>query len=183
MFVDKLTAQSPCEELLPLTVGAVSVSELDPGAVHSISAFKGQEKAVSEAMKAAHGVTFPAPNRAVGKAGVRAVWFGHGQAMLMGPRPDPAVFEHAAITDQSDAWAVVRLEGDRAEDVLARLVPVDLRVQHFKRGYTARTLLFHMSASVTRISDKAFQIMVFRSMAGSLVHDLKRAMEGVAARG
>ncbi len=183
MYVDKLIAQTLCDGLLPLTIGTVSVTEVDPGAIHAVSAFQGQAKSLSEAMKAAHGMALPAPNRATGKSGARAVWFGPGQVMLIGSTPDPLLSAHAAVVDQSDAWAVVRLEGDGAEDVLARLVPVDLRPQQFKRGHTARTLLFHMTASITRVGEKAFQIMVFRSMATSLVHDLQRAMEGVATRG
>ncbi|MDA7967167.1 sarcosine oxidase subunit gamma [Ruegeria sp.] len=181
--MDNLIAKSPCDGLLPLTVGTVTLSEEDAGEVHSLAPFKGQDKALSEAMKTAHGMAFPAANRATGKAGARAVWFGPAQAMLMGPAPDAALADHAAIVDQSDAWAIVRLEGDAAEAVLARLVPLDLRVAQFKRGHTARSLLFHMTASITRVGENAFQIMVFRSMAESLVHDLKRAMEGVAARG
>ena len=77
---------------------------------------------------------------------------------------------------------MVRLEGGAAEDVLARLVPVDLRQSGFKRGHTLRTMLQHMSVSITRISDEAFLILAFRSMAGTLVHDLETAMKGVAAR-
>ena len=40
-----------------------------------------------------------------------------------------------------DGWACVRLDGSAAEDVLARLVPVDLRGSVFKRGHTARAQL------------------------------------------
>ncbi len=181
--MDKLIAKSPCADLLPLTVGSVTLSEEDAGEITSVAPFKGQQKALSDAMKSAHGMTYPAANRATGKSGARAIWFGHSQAMLMGPLPDASLSQYAAIVDQSDAWAVVRLEGDGAEDVLARLVPIDVQLPHFKRGHTARSLLFHMTASITRVGEKSFQIMVFRSMAKSLVHDLKRAMEGVDARG
>ncbi|MGV6805136.1 MAG: sarcosine oxidase subunit gamma [Ruegeria sp.] len=181
--MDRLVAQTPCQGLLPMTVGAVSLSEVNPGSVHSVSPFRGQLKLLSDAMKAAHGMALPAPNRSTGKEASRAIWFGNGQVILIGSKPDAALSNHAAVVDQSDAWAIVRMDGDGAEDVLARLVPVDMRPQHFKRGHTARTLLFHMNASITRIGAKSFQIMVFRSMATTLVHDLKRAMEGVAARG
>ncbi len=181
--MDKLIAKSPCADLLPLTVGSVTLSEEDAGAITSVAPFKDRKKALSDAMKSAHGMTYPAANRATGKSGARAVWFGHSQAMLMGPMPDASLSKFAAVVDQSDAWAAVRLEGDGAEDVLARLVPVDVRGPHFRRGHTARSLLFHMTASITRVGEKSFQIMVFRSLAKSLVHDLKRAMEGVGARG
>ncbi len=179
----ELVAKSPCAGLLPLTIGTARVSEEDPGVLTSVMPYRGQAKALSAALQAAHGMGFPAPNRATGKAGARAVWFGRDQAMLLGPEPDPALAEHAALSDQSDAWAAVRLEGAGAEAVLARLVPVDLRAHVFKRGHTVRSQVAHMSGSVTRLGEQAFLILVFRSMAATLVHDLKTAMEAVAARG
>lgn len=179
----ELVAKSPCEGLLPIEIGTVSLSEVDPGAMTSLAPFKGRQDAAAEALKSAHGMAWPAVGRATGKAGARAVWFGRAHVLLMGPEPDPSLAASMALTDQSDAWAVVRLEGAGAEEVLARLVPVDLRRASFKRGHTVRTELMHMAASITRVGDMAFQVMVFRSMARTLVHDLKTAMEAVAARG
>lgn len=179
----ELSAISPCEGLLPLRIGSQSLTEETSGAMTSLAPGKGGDKPLSQALKVAHGLAYPALNRTTGKPGARAIWFGRGQAMLLGPVPDPALGAHATLTDQSDAWAVVRLEGAAATDVLARLVPLDLRGKQFRRGHTARTELAHMMASVTRVGDKAFIIMVFRSMATTLVHDLKTAMEAVAARG
>ncbi|GGH20607.1 sarcosine oxidase subunit gamma [Cribrihabitans marinus] len=179
----ELVARTPCAGLLPLRVGAVLLDEVAPGALTSVSPYKGQAEALSKVLQAAHGMGFPAPSRATGDRQARAIWFGHGQAMLVGPAPDPALADHAALTDQSDAWAAVRLHGPGAEDVLARLVPVDLRAGSFPEGHSMRSLLFHMTASITRIEDGAFLILAFRSMAATLVHDLQTAMEAVAARG
>ena len=179
----ELTAKSPCDGLLPVTVGALKLSEEDLGHLTTIAVFNGKDQALEAALEAAHGMKLPAPGRSTGKAGSRASGCGRNMALLAGPQPDPTLADHAALTDQSDAWAVVRLEGAGAEDVLARLCPIDLRVQSFKRGHTARTELRHMMASVTRIGADSFQIMVFRSLARTLVHDLKTAMEAVAARG
>ncbi len=178
-----LTEISPCDGLLPLTIGATTLTEVAPGAMTSLAPYKGREAALSEALKAGHGMACPAPNRSTGKAGARAVWFGRDLVLLIGPEPHGSLARHAAIVDQSDAWAVVRLQGAGAEAVLARLVPVDLRAAHFKRGHTLRSQLQHMNVSITRVAADAFQIMAFRSMAQTLVHDLKTAMEGVAARG
>ncbi len=179
----ELSAISPCEGLLPVTIGNLTVTEEPFVAITSISPHKSREKDLSAIMKAAHGLAFPAPGRSTGKAGARAIWFSQGQALLIGPEPDAGLGAYAALTDQSDAWAVVRLEGAGAADVLARLMPLDLRPSVFKRGHTARTELAHMLVSLTKVGDKSFQIMVFRSMARTLVHDLKTAMEAVAARG
>lgn len=175
-----LIAKTPCEGLLPLTTGTCMLSELLPDAVTSVAPAQGQEKSVSEALKKSFGAGFPAANRATGKEGARAVWSGAGQALLLGPAP--GAIKGAAMTDQSDAWAVMRLDGADAEAVLARLVPVDLRAEHFKRGHTARTMLFHMNCSVTRVGATAFDIMVFRSMASTAVHELSTAMKSVAAQ-
>lgn len=177
-----LTAKSPCDGLLPLEFGDVLLSEPDQTCLTSLAPFKGQDAALSEALKAAHGMAAPAPNRATGREGARAVWFGQSHVMLIGPEPDAGLAQYAAMTDQSDAWAVLRIEGAGAEDVLARLVPLNLSQTVFKRGHSARSLLQHMTISITRVGDTAFQIMAFRSMAGTLVHELETAMKGVAAR-
>ena len=178
----ELVAKSACAGLVPLQIGEVALTEEVPGALTSLMPWRGQEAALGAALDSAHGLALPAPGRSTGKDGARLIWFGKGQYLLIGPAPDPALAAHAALTDQSDAWAVVRLEGAGAEDVLARLVPVDLRRAGFKRGHTVRSALQHMMTSITRLGPQAFQVMVFRSMAQTLVHDLKTAMEAVAAR-
>lgn len=178
-----LTPKSPCHGLLPLNIADVSVSEEQPGAMTLIAPLKGRDKELSRVMQSAHGMAMPGPGRSTGKAGARAIWFSQGQVMLIGPKPDAALSECATLSDQSDGWAIVRLDGAAAGDVLARLTPLDLRASVFKRGHCARTYCAHMMASLAKIGDKSFQIMVFRSMAQTLVHELKTAMEGVAARG
>ena len=77
---------------------------------------------------------------------------------------------------------VIELAGVGTEDVLARLCPVDLRLAQFGIGASLRTELKHMMASICRLDKDRFQIMVFRSMARTLYHDLKTAMEAQAAR-
>ena len=178
----ELKETSACAGLLPVSIGAVSLEELPAGNITSLSAF-GDATKFSAALEKAHGLALPKPNRSTGKDGARCLWFGLREAMLVGPEPDKVLAKHGAVVDQTDAWAVVSLKGAGAVDVLARLVPVDLRDAAFKRGHTVRAPLMHMSASVTKLGQDHFMIMVFRSMAGTLVHDLKGAMAAVAARG
>ncbi len=178
----ELTAKTPCARLLPLRIGAQEVREAELGSMTSMMPYRGQGEAFSSALRAAHGVALPEVNRSVGEDGCRAFWFGRGQVLLTGPAPDPSLIEYAALCDQSDAWACVVLEGPNAEDVLARLVPVDLRARVFETGHTVRTLIQHMNGSVTRLGPEQFLLMAFRSMTATLVHDLKSAMETVAAR-
>jgi sarcosine oxidase subunit gamma len=177
--VARLVAKTPCAGILPVTHGTTTLSELTPEAITSIAPFGGAEPAVSAALKAATGGAFPAPNRWTGTT-TRIVWTGPGQAMALGPRVAPP---DAALTDQSDAWAVMRLEGQGAEAVLARLIPIDTRRAHFPPGHAARTMLHHMTCTLLRAGEDAFDILVFRSMATTAVHDIETAMRSVAAQG
>ncbi|MEO9518418.1 MAG: sarcosine oxidase subunit gamma family protein [Paracoccaceae bacterium] len=177
-----LVATSPLKGVAPKTVGSVTLKEVDLGHLTSIAPFKGANDALSVALNDAHGMTFPKPNRATGREDASAIWIGYDMALLVGPAPDSALAQHAALTDQSDAWTCLALEGDGAEDVLARLVPVDVRSGTFKLGHTMRSLVQHMNASVTRTGQDTFLVMVFRSMAKTLQHDLETAMESIASR-
>jgi len=143
--VAKLIARTACAGLLPKATGTFTLSEVDLGQVTLVAPFKGQQKAVSDALKSAIGVGFPAPNRMLG-TGPRMLWCGKGQALLIGAQcPDLP----AGCVDQADGFATVRLDGAGARDVLARLTPIDLRKTTFKRGHTARTLIGHMTGSIT----------------------------------
>lgn len=176
----ELIAKTPLDDMVPLTIGTVTLAEVDLGFLTSIAPYA--DAKIAEPFKATHGMAWPAPNRATGKAGARAIWFGRDMVLLAGPKPGPALADHAALTDQSDAWTAVTLSGDDVESVLARLVPLDLSAIQFKRGHTARSQIQHMAGSITRIGNDTFLLMVFRSMAGTLLHDLERAMASVAAR-
>ncbi|WP_397543483.1 sarcosine oxidase subunit gamma [Roseovarius salis] len=178
----ELQAKSPLDGMAPLTLGHTTLREVAPGHLTTLAPFAGCAGALSEDLERAHGMAAPAPNRATGREGARAIWFGRDLILLAGPAPDPSLARNAALADQTDAWACVRLEGRDARAVLARLTPIDLRPGVFKRGHTARTDLQHMPASLTQVGDSAYQIMVFRAFGATLVHDLRTAMNGVAAR-
>ena len=175
----RLIAKTACEGLLPVRIGGVAMAELVPEAITSVAPFWGQEKAVSEALKSAIGAAFPAAGRATGRAGARIVWSGLGQALVLGP---PVNVPGAAISDQTDGWACIVLEGGDVPLVLARLCPLDLREGVFKRGHAARTLLGHMSCVILRTGAARYEVLVYRSMAHTAVHELTRAMTSVAAQ-
>lgn len=160
-----LIARTPLAGLLPVTIGTVTITEVVHDRLTLIAPFRARTIA-----------GFPAPNRTTDVM----IWVGQGQALAIGDPGDTG--DAAAVTDQSDAYAIARIAGSGVEDVLARLVPVDLRLPGFAVGHTARTLLGHMTASVIRRDVAVFEVMVMRSMAATLVHDLTRAATGVDLR-
>lgn len=185
----ELKAKTPYETI---TGGAAGPEEMhvEPfvlrevalGPITEIAPFRGRRAALSKAMKTAHGVCFPEPGRRETSGPSEALWFGRETALLIGVPAEAGLADHAALTDQSDGWASVELEGPDVEEVLARLVPIDLRSAHFDGSATARTLLGHMACSVSRTGPERFRLMVFRSMAKTLFRELHHAMIGVSAR-
>ena len=175
----ELIAKSALEGQGPLHLGGVTLAEAAVGPITSVAVLPGGAKAVAKGLKGL-GLTFPAPNSFVEKKDVRIVWTGREQAFLIGVEP-PAL-EGAAVTDQSDGWAVLAISGVGAVDVLARLVPLDLRLPAFPVGCAVRSGLNHMNGVILRTGDYAFEIMVFRSMARTAWHELEAAMQAVAAR-
>ena len=162
-----------------LTIGGVTLTELDPGPITSVALFPGGAKLAAKGLKAL-GLSFPAPNTFTDKKGARIVWTGRDQCFLMSVAA-PAL-EGAAVTDQSDGWTVLGLSGPGAVEVLARLVPIDLRLAAFPVGRAARTQVNHMNAVILRTGDYALEILVFRSMARTAWHELESTMAMVAAR-
>ncbi|MEL7257025.1 MAG: sarcosine oxidase subunit gamma [Pseudomonadota bacterium] len=180
----KLEPTTPLQGATPVEVGAMVVHEVvGLGPITSVAPYPGRQKAVSDLLKKAHGITFPEPNKFVPGKKASCLWFGREMALLIGEKPDPALAKEAALTDQSDAWAVLSFRGEGIEDALARLAPIDTRLARFPVNSTARTEFAHMMSSITRISETEFRLMIFRAFARTALHEITDAMEGVAALG
>lgn len=176
----RLLERSPAEGLgLPLMVGGARLSEAVLGPVTSIAPFRGREAAVARALG---GAVLPPPGRTERMGEGRLVWTGPGRALLIGRAVPEGLSGIAAVVDQGDGLAAVLLEGPAARDVLARLVPLDLRDRSFAEGATARTLLNHMAVTLSRLGAEAWEVMAMRSMAATLVREIAEAMRHVAGR-
>lgn len=176
----ELIAKSPLADTAPLTLGGTTLSEIVPGTITSVAPLRGQAKALDKVLKAM-GLAFPAPNRFSQSSETRLVWTGRDQAFLIGA--DPAdLARHAALTDQSDGWACLCLDGSGAEAALARLVPVDPRPAAFPVGTAVRAPFNHMNSVLMRTAHARFEVLVFRSMARTAWHEAEAAMRALAAR-
>lgn len=162
--------------------GDCQLAEAALAPLHWIAPYPGKEAALSELMKATHGLSFPAPGETEINGGAEIRWAGRAQALLIGrddPLPDAAGV--AAVTDVSDVYIRMVLSGEATPDVLARLVPIDLRKGAFPPGRTAKSLLGHISAQFTAV-EGGVEIMVMRSFALTAYHEIDTAMVRVAAR-
>ena len=177
----KLLSKTAAAGLTPIKFSNTKVIELDNLTLTSISAYKGKSKKLSEQLKKSHGMSLPQSGRASGREGARALWFGQ-HTLLVGPKCDEKLNKFAVLTDQSDAWVILRMSGDLIEDVLMRLSPVDVRLKTFKVGSVVRTGLLHVNVTLHRIGANTIDVYGFRSMAKTLCHELTQALSSVAAR-
>jgi sarcosine oxidase subunit gamma len=86
----------------------------------------------------------------------------------------------AAISDQTDGYAVLRMSGPRLRDTLSKLVPVDVHPRVFGKGYVSVTSVAQCSATLWRLDDRidgspVFEISVLRSFAASFWHALNES--------
>jgi sarcosine oxidase subunit gamma len=179
--VADLIATAPAAGLgLLLTMGTATLAEWAPGPITSVAPFAAGMPAVVRALKPL-GLDWPAPGRmTAGSGGVRLAFAGRGTAFLIGA-PPPDFGDAAAVTDQSDGWAGLSLGGAAAAEVLMRLVALDLREGAFPEGSAVRAMLNHMPLCLMRGAG-GFELLVFRSMTRTAVHELTEAMARVAAR-
>ena len=170
----RLIATLATEGRLPIEIGDTILEDAQPEAITWVAPFDRKMTAVKKALGG-----FPGPGEVAEVIAGRALSVGPGQALILG---SAVTCDGAAVVDQSDGWTVVALDGASARDVLARLTPLDLRDTSLPEGATARALIGHMTASLTRVGPYRYEIMVFRSMTDTLLHEVQRAMTQVAAR-
>lgn len=177
-----LTATFPAAGLVPVEIGGALLDAAAPASIWAIAPYRGCSVALSAALEQIHGLPYPVPGRCHDAGASRIAWSGLDQAVLIAATPDTDLARHAALCDQSDGWAHLALEGATAREVLARLVPLDLSPRACPPGSARRSLLGHLPALILHPGGDRFEILVYRSMAESAVHDLTRAMRSVAAR-
>jgi heterotetrameric sarcosine oxidase gamma subunit len=133
----------------------------------------GEEVALDRLMQERLGIALPATGRAafVGDAGL--VWSAPGQWLAVGAPGSLADLPMhlagiAAVTDQGDGRALVRVSGLAARLMLAKGVTVDLHPSVFLVGAAAVTSVAHIGIQLWQADDApTYVIAVPRSVAGS----------------
>lgn len=149
----------------------------------SVIARRGQGDALAVAVKRAFDIELSATPRLVRGSMVSFLWCGHQHwfarsdalaDLLTVLRKE--IGSLASLSDQSDSRLIVEISGPCARSTLAKLAPVDLHPQVFGVGNTAMTLLGHIGGQVTCLDDQpTFELMVFRSFAGSFLETILAA--------
>ncbi len=175
-LVVKLYSKSPLENLSEIEIGLLKVEEINLENIMTIQPFKGKAKSVSKTLNKRLGLGLPEVGKSVNHKHNAVMWIGMGQFLLVGEKIE---IKEAALTDQSDAWTILSLTGDKTADVMDRLCPVDTRV--LKTGDVVRSMIGHMSAIIEK-TEAGFKLMVFRAFAKTLLHEVCNSMKSVTAQ-
>jgi sarcosine oxidase subunit gamma len=173
---DDILVERPADAARPAGVAVIAREDLG---VAGLSAPRGGEAALAGLVAARYGVELPAPGRAARGAAHTFVWAGPGQWLLVADRREDFAEELkqllplAAVSDQSDARAALRLTGPKVRDMLAKGCMIDLHPSAFPPGAAATTAIAHIGVCLWRVdepaqaSEAAFDLLVPRSMAAS----------------
>jgi methylglutamate dehydrogenase subunit D len=89
----------------------------------------------------------------------------------------------AAVADQGDGFAVLRLSGRDVRELLARLVPIDVHERAFPVGSVASSVAGHVGVTLWRLDDAdgapAFELALYRSFAHGFARLLGAALGGL----
>ncbi|OJF97840.1 sarcosine oxidase subunit gamma [Pararhizobium antarcticum] len=158
------------EGLVPADVsaGADHLAVAARQAIVVVLAAPGQEAAVAHLLASDEDLSarFSAPGEWLVISGLQTPELLHqALAALLG--------DMAHCIDQSHGRVLLRLTGLNARAILAKGAGLDLHPSAFSVGQSANVLCGHISVNLARVGDDAFEIVVMRSFADTLLHDLR----------
>ena len=151
-----------------------------------VLARRGQAPALARQFQSHFGISLPnTPRRVVaGELAVvglgpntwLATWEQAGNEFAQALKP--LVAGLASVSDQSDAYVVLRVTGPGVREILAKLIPIDLHPRVFAVGQVAESIAAHMGVLLWRLEDQAtdgtpvFELAVPRSLSVSFCQAL-----------
>ena len=153
------------------------ITELTGLGLATVACRKGQAAALSAAVRNAYGVDLPASSRVAQGAAVRFIGYGPGQWLAVSEAlANEALASElaaklqglASVSDQSGGRTVLRVSGNRARDVLAKGLPLDLDPRAFPLGSAATSAISHIGVQLWQADDmRSYDLAVFRSLSES----------------
>jgi methylglutamate dehydrogenase subunit D len=187
-----LSARAPLDDLArPGRYGAVTlrpglvIEERTDLALATLIARRNETQNLRRAITTLFGLTLPEGPHVATKNGISFAGIGIGKWLAAAEGPAAVGYVSrlreylaalALISDQSDGRVVLRLSGERVREVLAKGIPLDLHPRKFKTGDIASTMISQMGVQIQQLDDRpTFQLMAFRSFAGSLLSWLAKS--------
>lgn len=149
-----------------------------------LDARRGTTEALGRAVQETFGLALPETGRATATDGLRALWLGPDRWLLLAMgRDDLETRLRAAVApaggvvvDQSHGRTILRIEGAKARDTLAKGTGVDLHPRAFAENTVAQTSLFQLAVTLDRRrGTSTFDVHAMRGFAVHLYEALLEA--------
>jgi sarcosine oxidase subunit gamma len=157
----------------------VVLSEVNNFALASITAFNGQDMALSAAIKAHFKIDLPKASQTTIMNGITFISIAPSQWLAFAESSkakdfistlESATGTIAAVVDQSDARAIIEISGPKARETLAKGISVDLHQKAFAVGDSASTLAVQLWITLWQTElAPTYRIAVFRAFGSSLL--------------
>lgn len=159
---------------------AVTLTERRPAALLRLCA-AADDRDLGRVVRSMTGLELPhAPNTAKASDSRALLWLAPRQWLLVcdgernaiGEQPLQAALERTGgtVVDVSHAYLVIAVSGERARDVLAKGVPIDVDAVAFEVGACAQTCLGDMNVLLHVRDTRTIDVYAGRSYAASLWH-------------
>lgn len=169
---------------------AVIATERDGLGIARIVARRTQAARLAELVRAEFGLEPPNEARRVTRGDVAIA--GIGPAAWLATRENAGnafaeslravLGDSGSVSDQSDAYVILRLTGSRVRETLAKLIPIDIHPRSFRVNDVAQTVCGYVNVTLWRLEDTASSDPVFEIWAGrSLAVSLHEAVSHAAA--
>jgi heterotetrameric sarcosine oxidase gamma subunit len=156
---------------------SVVITELTGLGLATVACRKGRPSALGAAVRKAYGVDLPASSRVAQGAAVSFIGYGPGQWLAVSEALSNEALAGdlaaklqglASVSDQSGGRTVLRIGGNRARDVLAKGLPIDLDPRAFPLGSAATSAISHIGVQLWQADDtRSYDLAIFRSLSES----------------
>ena len=166
---------------------SVTLSEVAPGSIVQLAAWRGEESVMIAAIRDVTGLELP-DGAGGGIATETKAAFGFAPGKFLVADQDEGLataFARAVaastgtVTDLSHGRTAIRIAGPKAEWVLAKFFAVDFSLPAFPEGSGLSTVHHDIFAQIQRTGPDQFDVYVFRSFARSFWNSLCHASEEV----
>jgi heterotetrameric sarcosine oxidase gamma subunit len=155
----------------------VVIAELTRLGLATVACRKCHATALSAAVRKAYGMDLLTSSRVAQGPKLRFIGYGPGQWLAVSETlPNEALAKElaaklkglASISDQSGGRTVLRISGERARDVLAKGLPIDLDSRAFPLGSATTSAISHIGVQLWQGDDtRSYDIAIFRSLTES----------------
>jgi heterotetrameric sarcosine oxidase gamma subunit len=183
-----LAARSAFADLKRIETANFSIEILQGLTMASFASFKDRGTEVRAKMLEAYGIELPGKIGCASGRGLEVMCFGPEQWMAIAERGSAGrdlelelstkLAGCAAVADQTDSRAAVRVSGTKIREILAKGIGIDLDPSAFKAKSAAVTHASHIGIYLWQVDDRpTYCIAMFRSYADSFAHWLRDSAE------